>query len=284
MKVAIALAIGVLAAATAVSDEVRLRGGGRLVGIVVEDTPENVVVEVGAGRVTVPRSLVGSISRGHSALLTYLSRADALRRDDVAGWLELAAWAEGNDLKTQAREAYTHVVGIDSQNAVANRALGHLMVGSQWMTHDEAMPARGYVSFEGEWLTPVERDARLAEREAQRREQLALEHERATRIESEARVREAEARAREAEASARIEEARARRAEERSIWGRSAYPDHHRRPRRPRRGYYDVDYYEVGYTVAPPQRPSPIVHPADPPVVVVPAGPAPGTRRRDKKP
>src|SRR5688572_11108555 len=119
MRIAIVLAIGALAATTALSDEVRLRGGGRLSGIVVEETPETLVVEVGAGRVTIPRSIVESIAEGRSPLVAYLDRAKDLRRDDVAGWLDLAAWAEGNDLKTQAREAYAHVLDIDPQNAAA---------------------------------------------------------------------------------------------------------------------------------------------------------------------
>jgi hypothetical protein len=64
------------------------------------------------------------------------------------------------------------------------------------MPADDAYRARGYVQFEGRWVTPAEHEAALRERAA---DDAA---ERQAR-ESDARVREAEARAQEAEARAR---------------------------------------------------------------------------------
>jgi hypothetical protein len=51
---------------------------------------------------------------------------------------------------------------------MAHRALGHERVGDQWMTRDEAMASRGYVNFEGRWVSPQERDLVLAAREQNR--------------------------------------------------------------------------------------------------------------------
>ena len=31
----------------------------------------------------------------------------------------------------------------------------------RWMSQEESYRARGYVSFEGEWMTPAEHEARL---------------------------------------------------------------------------------------------------------------------------
>ena len=84
----------------------------------------------------------------------------------------------------------------------ANAALGRVEVDGTWMGEDEAYRARGYVSFEGRWVTPPEHEALVRERAAEEAS------ERETR-EAGLRVREAEARAREAEARAREAEAAA---------------------------------------------------------------------------
>ena len=66
----------------------------------------------------------------------------------------------------------------------------------RWVSEDESYRARGYLRFEGEWITPAEHEAilraRTAEDEVERQRQ-----------EADARVREAEARADAAEARAR---------------------------------------------------------------------------------
>ena len=74
----------------------------------------------------------------------------------------------------------------------------------RWVSEDESYRARGYVKFEGEWMTPAEHEAILRERAAED----ARERE---RREADTRVREAEARAAEAEARAREAEAQAKR-------------------------------------------------------------------------
>ena len=70
----------------------------------------------------------------------------------------------------------------------------------RWVSEDESYRARGYVQYEGEWITPAEHEAILRERAAED----ARDRE---RREAESRVREAEARAEEAEARAREAEA-----------------------------------------------------------------------------
>ena len=70
------------------------------------------------------------------------------------------------------------------------------------MSSDDAYRARGYVSYEGRWLTPAEHEAALREREADAAAALQMREADLRVQEAEARVREAEARAREAEAAA----------------------------------------------------------------------------------
>lgn len=184
------------------ADEVFLKGGGRLEGIVVEQDAKSVVIEMGPGRVTIPRSRVERIVGGSAALTTYRERASRLSATDTAGWFELALWAQGRGLTTQAQAAFERVVGIDPGNATAQRALDREWVDGRWLQRGDAMRARGLVEFEGRWVSREEREAALAER---------TEAELADRrqAEAEARAREAEARAREAEARARAAEAEA---------------------------------------------------------------------------
>jgi hypothetical protein len=190
----------------ATADEVFLKGGGRLVGEVVEETPTRVVLEIGAGRVTVPRSHVVRMTSSRSALEAFRDRAAALPRNDADGWFDLGLFARSAELPSQARQAFEYVLRLDPTHAGAHQELGHRMVDGRWMTEDESMLARGFVRFEGRWMAPPERDALLEERRA-----MAIESQ--ARAESQARVREAEARARQAEADARAAEANARAAE-----------------------------------------------------------------------
>jgi hypothetical protein len=184
-------------------DEVLLRGGGRVVGIVVERTPEKVVVETGPGRITLDASRVLEVREGSAALARFQQRAEALDASDAAGWLELAQWADEQGLNTQARLAYERVLALDPQNYVANLALGHQLVAGRWLAGDEARRARGEVQYEGRWMTAAERDDLVRERSEARAEARNRAEIERVRVEADARVREAEARARVAEAQAR---------------------------------------------------------------------------------
>ncbi len=178
------------------ADEVQLKGGGRIVGSIVERTPQLVTIDVGAGRVSVPANRVESVQPGRSALTAFNDRAARLAPTDTQGWLNLALWARDQGLATQARRAFERVVALDPANTVAQTALGNVLVGERWVSQEEAYRQQGYVQFEGSWMTPAERDGRIAAARAE------VEMEQG-RIEADARAREAEARAREAEARAR---------------------------------------------------------------------------------
>ena len=199
MKRALALSLALLPAAAG-ADDVLLKGGGRLSGVIVERTPASITLDTGPGRVTLPMSRVVRVVARTSELTLYRQRAAALLPDNVAGWLSLADWAEDHGLLTQAREAYAYVLQLDADNAPAHRALGHVWTGERWATLEESYRARGFIPFEGTWVSPDEHRAIIEERMAA----TAAERERA---EAAARIREAEARARVAEAEARMAEA-----------------------------------------------------------------------------
>jgi hypothetical protein len=182
-----------LTATAGSADEIVLRNGGRLSGVIVERTETRVTIETGPGRVTLPISRVERIVDGRSALETWSERAEALAAGDAAGWAELARWAKQHELQTQARAAWERVLAIDPGHPEANAGLGRVSLDGRWMSADDAYRARGYVPYEGRWVTPAEHEAGLRERAA---EQAAVLEAR----ESDARMREAEARALEAQA------------------------------------------------------------------------------------
>lgn len=202
-------------AAPAASDEIHLRGGGCVRGVIVERTRDAVVIETAPGRLTFPMARVERIVESRSALEEYRERAAELGPGDAAGWATLARWAAERDLLTQAREAWQRVLAADPSHREANAALGRVELDGDWVTEDEAYRARGYVEHEGRWVTPAEHEALVRERAAE--EASARE-----RREAELRAREAEARAREAEARAREAEAAAQSTTEEGIplwWG-----------------------------------------------------------------
>jgi len=198
MKRALALLVAVLPALVS-ADDVFLKGGGKISGRILERTVTSVVIQVGAGNVTVPLTRVLRIEEGHSALKDYYDRAAKLANDDVAGWKDLAAWAAAQGLATQSREAFERVLTLNPADPDANRGVGRVELGGRWMSESESYRERGYVQMDGQWVTPAERESILRERAA---ESESVRSER----QSQARVREAEARAREAEARARAAE------------------------------------------------------------------------------
>jgi hypothetical protein len=206
-RTVLTLLAAALWATPAASDEIFLRGGGHVRGVIVERTNDTVVIETAPGRLTFPMKRVERIVESRSALEEFQERAAELAPGDAAGWATLARWAAERDLLTQSREAWQRVLASDPSHAEANAALGRVELDGAWVTEAEAYRARGYVEHEGRWVTPAEHEALVRERAAE--EASARE-----RREADLRVREAEARAREAEARAREAEAGAQQSTE----------------------------------------------------------------------
>ena len=184
-----------LAGAPALGDVLFLKGGGKVTGAIVQETEAKVTVDIGAGTLTVSKSSVVRVERGVSPLQEYRARAASLGPEDVEGWKKLGRWAAGEGLRTQAREAFTHVKAIVPDDPEANRALGLVLLDGHWVTEKESFTARGFVEFEGEWMTPAERQAILEERRASeeaRQQDLAaqIRADEAERAEQEAREAE----------------------------------------------------------------------------------------------
>jgi hypothetical protein len=182
------------------ADDVLLKGGGRLTGVIADQTAETVTIDIGAGTMTVPMSTVVGIEKGTSSLQEYRARAATVAADDIEGWRTLGRWANERGLSVQAQEAFTHVHKAYPGDSEANDALGLVFYEGQWIPEEESYRARGYVKLGVDWMTPAERDAILADheaRESQNREAVmaevqASEADRRAREEEEERLEEEE--------------------------------------------------------------------------------------------
>ena len=90
----LASALVLAAAAVARADEIQLRGGGCISGVVVEKTARTITIETGPGQVTLPLSLVEKIVDSRSVIEIWQERSGALSSGDAQGWAALARWAE----------------------------------------------------------------------------------------------------------------------------------------------------------------------------------------------
>ena len=207
MRTPILVLAGCVLTQAASADEVFLKSGGRLSGRIVSRTATTVEVDVGAGRISVPASSVLRIEEGRSALQEYEERAGRVPAGDANAWVALGEWASAQGLGSQAREAYHRALSASPNNPRANEALGNVQVDGRWVSEEDSYRARGYVRFEGEWITPAEHAAILRERAAEAEQERQYQ-------EGQQRVREAEARAQEAEARARQAETEAAEAQQ----------------------------------------------------------------------
>ena len=149
------------------ADEVYLKGGGQISGVMVEQTDASVTVDIGGGTLSVKTSQVVRVEKSVSPLQVYRERADKIAQGDATAWRELAKWAEREALATQARQAWTEVSRIMPDDPEANQALGNVFHDGAWVSEAEAYRAQGYIQFEGEWMMPGERQAILDARDAQ---------------------------------------------------------------------------------------------------------------------
>jgi hypothetical protein len=152
-------------ATAALADEVVLRNGSAISGIVREEG-DRVIVEMDYGTMTFKKVDVRSISRGEDVISQFQAKAKAAT--DVKGMMELAAWARDRGLTGRAHDLYRKVIVLDPDQAEARKALGYEKVNDLWLTGDDLMTARGFVKLGGRWMAKDTAD-RILEQEAQAR-------------------------------------------------------------------------------------------------------------------
>ena len=197
------LGVFVLSGVTADADVLHLKTGGRLEGVLVAETPALLTIDVGVGRLSVPRASVSRIERKESALSQYRTRLAAMAPGDVTALADLARFAAANGLRSESRLMWTRVVALDPRHVEAHRGLGDVLVNGRFVDEDEANRANGLVQFEGRWVTPVEQASLLREREQRTASEMELREARRSAREAEDRARRAEYEAERARAEAR---------------------------------------------------------------------------------
>jgi hypothetical protein len=174
MKSVKTLAILLSLASGAFADEVVLRNGSVLNGLVREEG-DRVIVEMDFGTMSFKKIDVRSITRGQDPMTEYDAKLKAAT--DIKGMVEVAAWAREKGLGTRATDLYRKILTLDSDQPDARKALGYEKVNGQWLAGDDLMVARGFVKVNGKWLTKETAELLLHQQESSRAEleRLALE-------------------------------------------------------------------------------------------------------------
>ncbi|MHC4606141.1 MAG: hypothetical protein ACYTAF_04320 [Planctomycetota bacterium] len=179
-----------LACGLAAGDEVTLKNGGKVVGI-VKEKGDKVIVEVGVGTITFHKDDVLTIKRGRTPLHEYRDRAAKVGNSKKASdHFELAKFCRENSLGRYVRGHLQRVIELEPDHEAARRALGFQLYKGKWMTRDEVYQERGFVKFEGKWLTPAEVELIKKHRLEMEEKRLAVAEERRQRREEEKRRRE----------------------------------------------------------------------------------------------
>lgn len=149
-----------IATATARADRVALKNGGTVRGTVVrtsqEEDGETVTVRTLTGaEVTLARRNIKGISRRPLVVEQYERRARRTPKTVEAQW-DLAEWCRKQGLSSQRDECLRRIVEIDPEHEPAHRGLGHVKWNGEWTTREAIMKERGYVKYDGRYVTPQE--------------------------------------------------------------------------------------------------------------------------------
>jgi hypothetical protein len=160
------LLVAILLAAPLSADVFVLADGRRIEGKLARETSGSYFVETGIGELELRKSEVVERIVKKTARELYDERiAAAKTADDFHAAGALAAEAK---LKSLATKAWRRALELEPQHARANEALGNVLYKGVWMTPDERdrrlaadeeaeMLRRGLVRWKERWVTPEER-------------------------------------------------------------------------------------------------------------------------------
>ncbi len=182
---------------------VRLKNGGSLEGLLLSDDGRRIMIEFGAGTITLNKEDVASLELSRNRFQEFKEREARVAPTDAKALWELALWAKANNLSSYADKTAQRLIALEPDHAGARALLGFEQVEGRWMKKSEAMRAKGFVWHKGQWITKSEYELILK-----------AEEEKRLRREEERRLKEEERRRQEEERQERrreqIEEARRR--------------------------------------------------------------------------
>ncbi len=152
------MAAGVVAAAPAAADVVRLKNGQSLEGDVIEEGGQ-VKIRSAGGTIGFPADIVLRIERGDSLERQAAKRLQAMAPNDVDGRVELALELKQAGASTLAQRILESVLDLDPDHPTARRALGYVRCGDEWATDEECHHLQGEALYQGRWVGSEERAA-----------------------------------------------------------------------------------------------------------------------------
>lgn len=164
-----AFVVLVFLAATApgLADIVYLKNGQHLEGDVSDGRDGKLRVTIDEGIFfEFSREDIERIQKKKSPASVFDKRLSKISGDgieELGRLVELARWARDRRLRSRVKKAFRRVLEIDPNHPGARRALGFFVYRNRWV-HEKDLEAKGgLVEFEGEWMTPAEKERRLVD-------------------------------------------------------------------------------------------------------------------------
>lgn len=157
-----------LAASSALADEVLLKDGGKLVGKATR-VGDEVVVTTPHGETRVKAESVQLVVEGRTVWDDYADKLKSLDAKSASAEAALGSWCSERKLGVEATEHWKKAVALDDDQPEARKGLGFVRFDDRWVTVEDYYRARGFVKVGDEWIPEEEarrRDAEKKERDA----------------------------------------------------------------------------------------------------------------------
>lgn len=150
----------------ALADVVELKDGRRIEGVILVQNEKLVRIETRFGELEFPRSDVVKIEKGKTKEQEFAERE--AKAESAEDFYQLGLWAREKRLKRQAKRCMQRAVELDPKHEGANRYLGFVLYKGEWMTpeerdrrmaldHEQEMRDKGLVRYEERWVTLEEK-------------------------------------------------------------------------------------------------------------------------------
>lgn len=170
------------------ADLIILKNGGQIEGKATVNANQ-VHIALPNGNMVVARDTVLKIVWAVTPNEVYQQMRSMINPNDAEGYYQLSLWCLERKLNLQQREALQLAVAANPDHEKARKSLGFERHEGRWVSGDEAMVIKGYVKYQGQWMTPGQRqDIQFDELQKQ------LDEERRLRQDAELRLQQAERR------------------------------------------------------------------------------------------
>lgn len=145
-------------------DVIRLKGGGEVRGVFLENVKDSsqVAIQTSSGvRVSVPKDEIDFAERRSPLIEEYVSRSRTID-DTVEGHWELAEWCRVQGLGEERKDQLEQLLDLDTDHPEARKILGYVRHLGRWMTKEDEMAERGYLRYNGRWVTRQELELKQA--------------------------------------------------------------------------------------------------------------------------